>query len=121
MPSRWARSTAWLTSAAAPKSSAVTIRRFTTSGNDHVFAVLEELEELHAFAQTPHQHVARGQHLLDDLHDLGRAEVELLVKVLDRIEDFGVAQMRIIQRRDLGAVIGQQIDIAGEPAIFLGL
>src|SRR5437868_5181082 len=100
IPSRCARSTASLTSTAAPKSSAVTIS-FRKSRNDHVFAVLEELEELHTLAQAAHQHVAAGQHLLDDLHDLGGTEVELLVEVLDRLEDLGVAEMRIVQRRDL--------------------
>src|SRR3954469_22344411 len=120
IPSRWSRSTASLTSTAAPKSSAVTIN-FRKSGNDHVFAVLEKLEELPAFAHTAHQHVAAGQHFLDDLGDLGRAEIELLVEVLHRIEDLGVAQMRIFQRRDLGAVVGQQIHIGSEPTIFLGL
>ena len=67
----------------------------------------QELEELHALAQAAHQHVARGQHLAHDLGDLGGAEIELLVEVLHRLEDLGVAEMRIVERRDLRAVIGQ--------------
>ena len=107
---------------AAPKSSAVTIRLLQPSlRDDHVFAVAQELEEFHALAQAAHQHVARGEHLAHDLGDLGGAEIELLVEILHRLEDFGMAEMRIVERRDLGAVIGQQIHIAGEPAIFLGL
>src|SRR5579863_7385290 len=120
IPSRWARSTARLTSTAAPKSSAVTIS-LRKSRDDHVFAVPEELEELHALPQAAHQHVARGEHLLHDLGDLGGTEVELLVEVLDRFEDLGVAEMRIIQRRDLGAVFRQKVHIGCEPAILLGL
>ena len=32
--------------------------RVMRSGDDHVFAIAQELKEFHTFAQTPHQHVA---------------------------------------------------------------
>ena len=48
-----------------------------------------------------------------------RQEVEAPVEGLDRVEDFLVRQMRIMQRRDLDAVIVDQLGMLGvEPAIL---
>src|SRR5882724_2122031 len=121
MPSRWPCSTASFTSSAMPKSSAVTIRPFTPLRDDGVFAGAKKLEELHALAQATHQHLRRGEHLAHDRCDLRRSEIELLVEVLHRLEDFGVAEVRIVERRDLRTVLGQQVGVVREPAIFLRL
>jgi hypothetical protein len=43
-------------------------------------------------------------HLADDGGDLRGAEVEAPVEILHRIEDFGMSEMRIVQRRDLHPV-----------------
>ena len=60
-----------------------------------------------------------AHHLADDRGDLGGAEIELLVEVLDRVEDLGVAEMRIVQRRDLHAVVVDQLGVVVvEPAVL---
>src|SRR4051794_3996158 len=81
----------------------------------------QKMEKFHTLAQPPNQHVPGGQHLAYDFRDLRGAEVKPPVKILDRIENFAVGQMRIIERRDLRTAIGQQIDIFGKPTILLGL
>ena len=50
---------------------------------------------------------------------LPRAEVEAPVERLDRVEDLGVRQMRIVQRRDLHAVVVDQLGVRFvEPAVL---
>ena len=82
----------------------------------------QKVEEFHAFAQAALHHFRARDHLRHDGGDLGGAEIEFLVEVLDRIEDLAVAQVRIVQRRDLRAFLRQQIDFfVVEPAVFLRL
>ena len=82
----------------------------------------QELEELDALAQPALHHLRRAHHLVDDRGDLRRAEVERFVELLDRVENLAVAQVRIVQRRDLDAVVVDQIGVVGvEPAVLLGL
>ncbi len=48
--------------------------------------------------------------------------LEFLVEILDRIENFAVAEMGIVQRRDLRAFLRQEVDLLiVEPTILLGL
>ena len=60
-------------------------------------------------AQPPLHHLGTAHHLADDGGDLRRSEIELLVERLDRIEDLGMAEMRVGERRDLRAEIGDQL------------
>ena len=79
----------------------------------------QEGEELDALAQAPLHHLRAADHLADDRGDLRRAEIEAPVEILDRMEDLGVAQMRIMQRRDLHALVVDQLGIGRiEPAVL---
>ena len=69
----------------------------------------EELEEFYAFAQPSSHHLRAGNHFRNDRGDLRRPEIEALIKFLDRVEDPAVTEMRIMQRRDLNAVIIDQV------------
>src|SRR5690349_23646723 len=89
--------------------------------DDRVFARAQELEELHALAQAAAHHFRRGEHLADDGSNLRGTEIEPLVEALDRLEDFGVPEVRIVERRDLRTVFRQKVGVFGEPAVFLGL
>jgi len=54
--------------------------------------------------------------------DLGRAEIEFPVEILNGFEDLAVAEMRIVQRRNLRAFLRQEIDLlVVQPAVFLCL
>src|SRR5207302_9827161 len=68
-------------------------------------------EEFHTLAQTALHHVGAGDHLGHDGRDLGRAEIEFPVEVLYGIEDLAVAEVRIVQRRNLRALLRQKIDL----------
>ena len=57
------------------------------------------------------EHLRAERHFLHDRGDLRRAEIKARVELLDRMEDFGVAQMRIMQRRHLHAVLVDQFGI----------
>jgi hypothetical protein len=45
-------------------------------------SIPQELEEFHAFAQSPCHHLAAAQHLARNGRDLSRAEIEPLVELL---------------------------------------
>src|SRR5438445_2358563 len=124
-PSRCAASTASLTSRTSPKSSAVTMSRFkqrTRAPSGRIPPRPQELEELYSLAQPPLHHRRACDHLGHDGRDLGRAEIEFAVEVLDRGEDLGVAQVRVVQRRNLGAFLSEKIDfLVVQPAVLLGL
>src|SRR5262245_43111318 len=107
IPVRCAISTAALTSSARPKSSAVTIRRLMR----RLPVRAQEGEELDALAQAALHHLRTLDHLADDRRDLRRAEIEAAVEVLDRMEDLAVAEMRIVQRRDLHALVVDQLGV----------
>src|SRR5215813_15142778 len=81
------------------ETSLVLVRRLPT--------LAQEAEELHALAQAPLHHVRAHDHLAHDRRDLGRAEIEAFVEIVDRLENLGMAEMRVVQRRDLRAAIGQ--------------
>src|SRR5690348_4012017 len=79
----------------------------------------QELEELDAFAQAAHHHLGAPHHLADDRRDLAGAEVEALVEDLDGIEDLAVREVRIVERRDLDAVLVDELRMRRiEPAVL---
>ena len=81
-------------------------------------ALAEELEELHALAQAPFHHLRAHHHFAHDRGDFRCPEIKAFVEGLDVIEDFGVRQMRIVQRGDLHAVIVDELGIGRvQPAI----
>src|SRR5581483_10020032 len=65
----------------------------------------QELEEFDAFAQAAHHHLGALHHIADDGGDLAGAEVEALVEDLDGIEYLAMREVRIVERRDLDAVL----------------
>src|ERR1700749_776655 len=83
----------------------------------------QEAEELHAFAQPALHHLPAAQHLAHDLPDLPGAEVEAFVEPLHAGEDLLLGQVRIADRRQLPAMIVDEIDcvILLQPAIVDGL
>ena len=60
-------------------------------------ALAQEMKEFDAFVQPPFHHLRAADHLTDDGSNLFGAEIETAVELLDRDEDFAVAQMRIMQ------------------------
>src|SRR5579872_6787596 len=97
-PSRAACSTARLTAACSPKSSAVTMRNFNGTAGRSGLVRVQEAEELHSLAQPPLGHLPAAQHLAGELGDLARPEVELLVESLHRVIDLLRRQVRIADR-----------------------
>ena len=81
--------------------------------------VAQEVEELDPLPQAPLHHFRALDHLAQDRGDLARAEIEAAVESLDRIEDLGVAQAGITQRRDLPPVIIHEVHVdVLEPAVL---
>src|SRR5207237_3296141 len=79
----------------------------------------QELEELDALAQPAAHHFGALEHLAEQGGDLAAAEIEAPIERIQRLEDFGVAEMRVMQRRDLhAALIGQFGVRQVEPAIL---
>src|SRR5436309_8356925 len=112
-PSRCAASTASLTSRTSPKSSAVTMSPFkprTRAASGRIPPRPQELEELYSLAQPTLHHRRACDHLGHDGGDLGRAEIEFAVEVLDRGEDLGVAQVLVGNRRNPGAFLRESND-----------
>src|SRR6185437_8994618 len=123
-PSRCARSTAAFTRGCSPKSSAVTIRARRPERVTVLRLVRpQEAEELDAFAQTALHHVPARQHLAHNLPDLRRAEVELLIELLEMVIDLVARQMRIADRRELHAFLAHEVDrlVLFHPAVLDGL
>ena len=59
------------------------------------------------------------KHFLHDPQDRTWSEIETAVEVLHRVEDLAVAQIGIMQRRDLHAALVDQLGILGiEPAVL---
>src|SRR6516162_2135439 len=82
-------------------------------------ALAQEMKEFDAFVQPPFHHLRAADHLTDDGSNLFGAEIEAAVELLDRDEDFAVAQMRIMQRRDLHPVFIDELGMAiVEPAVL---
>src|SRR5215813_14121733 len=82
-------------------------------------ALAQEAEELHALAQAPLHHVRASDHLAHDRGDFRSAEIEALVEVVHRPEDLGVAEVRIIERGDLRAALGQKLHLlVDQPAVL---
>src|ERR1700735_5447704 len=70
----------------------------------------QEAEELHALPQAALHHLPAAQHFANDLPDLPRAEVEALVEYLHAMEDLFLREMRIADRRELHAMVVDQVD-----------
>src|SRR5580692_1083042 len=82
----------------------------------------QKLEKLDALPQTTLHHLRAAGHLANDVADLVPAEIEPLVEILERIVNLLMAQMRIVQRRDLDAAFVHQFGICGvQPTILHGL
>src|ERR1700722_20369495 len=82
-------------------------------------ALAQEVEELDAFAQPAAHHLGALDHLADDRGDLAGAEIEALIEGLDRVENLFVAEMRIMQRRDLDTTVVDQLGMFYiEPAVL---
>src|SRR5215471_19624744 len=84
-----------------------------------LLALAQESEKLDALAQPPAQYVGAPDHFGGDCGNLRRAEVEALVEIVHRPEDFGVAQMRVIQRCDLRAAFGEQVRVLVDEPVVL--
>src|SRR5690348_14062519 len=79
----------------------------------------QEVEELDALAQAPLHHLRAPDHLVDDRGDLGRAEIEAPVERLYALENLGVREVRVVQRRDLHAALVDQLRMLRvEPAVL---
>src|ERR1700733_12362552 len=84
-----------------------------------VMPLPQELEELYPFAQPTLHHLRATHHLAHDRGDLRRAEIEPFVKRFHVVEDFGVRQMRVAQRRDLDSGVVDQLGVFRvQPAIL---
>src|SRR5215831_4838738 len=59
-------------------------------------ALAQEVKKFDAFAQASLHHLRAADHFADNRRDFAGAQIEAPIKLLDRIEDFGVAQMRIM-------------------------
>src|SRR6185437_7919320 len=82
-------------------------------------ALAQEMKEFDAFAQAALHHLRAADHLADDRSDLAGAEIEAPVEFFDRVEDFAVAQMWIVQGRDLHAVLVDELGMSiVEPAVL---
>ncbi len=78
-----------------------------------VVSFAQKLEELHTLAQAALHHLRRGDHFPNDRRDLRRAEVEFFVEDFDVVEDFGVAQVGVVQGGYLDAVVVDQFGVVG--------
>src|SRR5215217_7154802 len=90
MPWLHAASTASLTSGAKLRSSAVMTTGFRTpppAGR--------------AGVQTTLRHVRTAQHFAHHGGDLGGTEIEPPIEIVDRLENLGVAQVRVMKRKKL--------------------
>src|SRR5215813_13526064 len=87
-----------------------------------VLALAQELKELDALAHPAAQNGRALQHLPHELGDLTGPEEEGAVELLLHLEDLLVRQMRILDRGDLEAVVGDQLArFVAQPALSLGL
>src|SRR5262249_717117 len=59
-------------------------------------ALAQEVKKFDAFAQASLHHLRAADHFADNRGDFAGAQIEAPIELLDRIEDFGVAQMRIM-------------------------
>src|SRR5262249_56095628 len=74
-------------------------------------ALGQESENLDALAQPPAQDLGAPDHFAGDGRDLRCAEIKAFVEIVHRLENLGMAQMRVTQRCDLRAAFGQQLRI----------
>src|SRR4030095_5277974 len=85
-------------------------------------SLAQELKELDALAHPAAQHGRALQHLPHELGDLARPEEEGSVELFLHLEDLPVRQMRILERGDLEAVVGDQLArFVAQPALALRL
>src|SRR5258708_13214903 len=85
-------------------------QEFTPPTSGSVVPRAQKVEEFNALAQPPLHHFRALEHLSYDGCDLRRAEIEFLIEILDRLEDLGVAQVRVIDRRNFLPLFRQKID-----------
>src|SRR5437764_11649717 len=83
-------------------------RRENQMLSERNLALAQEPEELDSLAKPALHHFRTPYHFTDDRSDLRRPQVESPVEVLDRLENFGMTQMRVAQCRCLRAEIGQK-------------
>src|SRR5215472_19219911 len=78
----------------------------------------QELEELDALAQAAAHHLRALDHLGEQGGDLAAPEIEAFVECLERLEDLGMRQVRVVQGRDLHAALVDEFGVAEvEPAV----
>ena len=82
----------------------------------------QKVKKFHTLTQPALHHFRTHDHLSHNRGDLGRTEIEFFIEILDRVEDLAMAQVRIVQRRNLRAFLRQEVDLFVEqPAILLRL
>src|SRR5262249_42557191 len=82
----------------------------------------EKLEELHALAQASLHHPRVPHHFAHHGGAFRSSEIEASVEGFDRVIDFAVAEVRVMQGGDLDARGVDQVRIVGvEPAVLHGL
>src|ERR1700685_4183248 len=64
----------------------------------------QKREELDALAQPAPHHLRASHHLGDDGRNFGGSEIKASIQLLDRLKDFGVTEMRVVQWRKLNAI-----------------
>src|ERR1700688_4279362 len=88
----------------------------------HSSPLPQELKELDPFTQPANHHLPIADHLAHDRRNLPGSKIESPIKFLDRIENFGLAQMRVVQRRNLDAFTIHELRIRGvKPTVFYRL
>src|SRR6185437_5160950 len=69
----------------------------------------QEAEKLGPFSQPAPRHLPAREHLPNDLPDLGRSEVEALIKHFHAVENLLLRQMRVADRGELHALLVDQV------------
>src|SRR6266404_8075411 len=93
-------------------------RRRVQGASECNLAIAQEPEELDSLPKPALHHFRTSYHFTDDRSNLRCPEVESPIEVVDRLEDFGVTQMRVAQRRSLRAEVAQQSRLfIDEPAV----
>src|SRR5712692_11927445 len=82
-------------------------------------ALAQEAEKLDAFPQSALHHLRAARHLRHDRCDLRRAEIEASIERLDGMEDLRMAEMGVVQRRDLHAALVHELGVGRiEPSVL---
>src|SRR5712671_3047986 len=79
----------------------------------------KELKEFNALAQTTLHHLGTEKHLSDDRCNFSRPEIKPPVKCLKRIENPVMAEIRVMERRKLDALVVDQLGVFGiQPTVL---